>query len=61
MDLVTLIVVLVVVGLVLWAINAYVPMEPGIKRLLNIAVIIFLILWIVVSFLGYVPNIRIGG
>ena len=41
MSLLTLIVVLVIVGVVLWAINTYVPMEPGIKRLLNIANIVF--------------------
>ena len=43
MDLITLIVVLVFVGIALYLINAYVPMEPNIKRILNIAVIIFVL------------------
>ena len=62
MSLLTLIVVLVIVGVVLWAINTYVPMEPGIKRLLNIAVIVFLVIWLLYSLVpGGFPDIRIGG
>lgn len=46
MSLITLIIVLVVVGVVLWLINTYIPMEAGIKRLLNIAVIIVTVIWL---------------
>jgi hypothetical protein len=63
MSLITLIVTLLAVGLLMWAINTYVPLEPGIKRLLNIAVIVLLILWLL-SALGLLPNlnaIRVGG
>lgn len=52
MDLITLIVVLVFVGIALYLINTYVPMEPNIKKILNIAVIIFVLLWLVISFLN---------
>ena len=62
MSLLTLIVVLVIVGVVLWAINTYVPMEAGIKRLLNIAVIVFLVIWLLYALIpGGFPDIRIGG
>jgi hypothetical protein len=62
MSLFTLIVVLVIVGMVLWAINTYVPMEAGIKRLLNIAVIVFLVIWLLYALIpGGFPDIRIGG
>lgn len=61
MSLITLIVTLVFVGVVMWAINAYIPMEPGIKRILNIAVIVFLCLWLAANVLGVsFPDIRIG-
>jgi predicted membrane protein len=43
MDLISLIVVLVVVGLLLWLVNAYIPMEPSIKQILNVVVIIWLL------------------
>jgi hypothetical protein len=46
MSLLTLIVVLVIVGVALWAINAYFPMDPKIKTLLNVVVMIFLVIWL---------------
>ena len=62
MSLLTLIVVIVVVGVLLWCINRYVPMQAEIKNLLNIAVVIFLVLWILFSVFGsHFPDIRIGG
>jgi hypothetical protein len=56
MSLVTLVVVLVIVGVALYLINAYVPMEPRIKSILNVAVIIFVLLWLVISFLNATGN-----
>lgn len=46
MTLLHLILVLVVVGVILWLINTYVPMDHKIKTILNIAVVIFVILWL---------------
>lgn len=62
MSLITLIVTLVVVGVVLWLINAYIPMEAGIKKLLNIAVVIICVLWVLsaMGFLGSLNTIRVG-
>ena len=51
MDLISLIVILVVVGVILWLVNTYVPMQPQIKKILNVAVVIFVLLWLVLSFL----------
>ena len=36
MDLISLVVVLIVVGLLLWMVNNYIPMEARIKQILNI-------------------------
>jgi hypothetical protein len=62
MSLLTLIVTLVVVGVIMWLINAYIPMEPGIKRILNIAVLIIVVLWLLTSMglLGNFEMIRVG-
>jgi hypothetical protein len=62
MSLITLIVTLVVVGVIMWLVNQYVPMEPGIRRILNIAVLVLLVLWLLSSlgFLGSLNQIRIG-
>lgn len=46
MTLLHLILVLVIVGVILWLINTYVPMDHKIKTILNIAVVIFVILWL---------------
>jgi hypothetical protein len=52
MSLITLIVVLVVVGIALYLINNYIPMDPKIRSILNIAVVIFVLIWLLISFLG---------
>jgi len=61
-SLVTLIVVLCVVGVILWLINTYLPMDQKIKTILNIVVVIVVILWLLSAFglLGDIKAIRIG-
>lgn len=62
MDLLTLIIALVAVGVVLYVINRWIPMEPRIKTALNWAVIIFLILYglNLLGILDAVRSIHIG-
>lgn len=50
MSLISLILVLVVVGVVLWLINTYVPMDGKIKGILNIVVVIAVLLWLLQAF-----------
>jgi hypothetical protein len=50
MSLVSLIITLVVVGVILWLINTYVPMDGKIKGILNIVVVIAVILWLLHGF-----------
>ena len=60
MDLITLIIVLVIIGVILWAVNTFIPMDPKIKQILNVVVVIGVLLWILSLFIGYVPNPKIG-
>lgn len=53
MPILTIIVVLVVIGFLLWLINTYVPMASPIKTILNIVVIVTVILWLL-SVLGII-------
>lgn len=46
MPLIQLIVVLIVVGVALWLVNTYIPMDAKIKTILNIAVVIVVVLWL---------------
>jgi hypothetical protein len=50
MSLINLIVVLVIVGVILFLINNYLPMDGKIKNILNIVVVIVVILWLLQSF-----------
>ena len=63
MDLLAVIIVFVVVGLLLYLINAFVPMDPRVKSALSIIVVVLLILWVVMGVLGTgsFPSIRVGG
>jgi hypothetical protein len=62
MSLITLVIVLVVVGVVLWLINSYIPMQATIKKILNVVVIVVVILWLLSAFgiIGSLDTIRIG-
>lgn len=55
MSLITVVVTLIVVGLVLWLINTYIPMQGTIKSILNIVVVIAVVLWLLYGF-GIISN-----
>lgn len=57
MSLITVIVTLIVVGVILWLINTYIPMDGKIKGILNIVVVIAVILWLLQSF-GLIEGLR---
>lgn len=50
MSILTIIIVLVLVGLILWAVNKYVPMDGKIKQILNIVVVIAVVIWLIKAF-----------
>lgn len=50
MSLLTLIVFLVVVGVVLWAINTFVPMDSKLRMILNVVVVLVVVLWLLRAF-----------
>lgn len=61
MSLIGIILVLVLIGVVLWLINSFIPMDASIKRILNIVVIIFVVLWLLKVFgvLGYLGSVTV--
>ena len=50
MSILGVLVLLVVVGFVLWVVNAYVPMAIPVKKLLNVVVVLGLVLWLLYAF-----------
>jgi preprotein translocase subunit SecE len=62
MPLLQVVITLIVVGIILWLINSYIPMDSKIKSILNIVVVIAVIIWLLNAFgiLGSASNIRVG-
>ena len=63
MPIVQLFMVLIVVGVLLWLVNNFVPMARSIKSILNAVVIIGVVLWLLSLFglFSSLSNIRVGG
>jgi len=57
MDLITVVISLIVVGVLLWGINKYIPMDSKIKNILNIVVVIVVVLWLLQGY-GLIGNIE---
>jgi hypothetical protein len=62
MSLISLVVVLIVVGVLLWLVNTYIPMDSKIKSILNAVVVIAVVIWLLQVFglLGDLSAIRVG-
>lgn len=63
MSLISLVVTLVIVGVALWAINTYIPMDQKIKTILNVVVVILVVLWLLQAFglLAGIGTMDVGG
>jgi hypothetical protein len=61
MTLVDIVLILIVVGLLLWLIDAYIPMAGGIKSLINVLVFVVVLVWLLQTFglVGNIPGVRI--
>ena len=61
MPLINLIVTLIVVGVLLWLINAYIPMDGKIKKIINVVAVICVVIWLLSVFgvIGQAGSIRV--
>ncbi len=61
MSVLTIIIVIMVVGVILWLINSYIPMQRTIKNILNAVVVIILVIWLLKVFglLDSLQNLKI--
>jgi len=55
MSLISLVVTLIVIGVLLWLVNTYIPMDGKIKKILNVVVVICVVLWLL-SVFGILGN-----
>jgi len=61
MSLITLFLTLIVVGVLLWLVNAYIPMDAKIKKILNVVAVICVVVWLLYAFgiLGRGGDLRV--
>lgn len=62
MPLINVVIVLIAVGVLLWLVNTYIPMDGKIKSILNAVVVIGVVIWLLQAFglIGDLRKIRIG-
>jgi len=58
---ISLVITLIIVGVLLWLVNNYVPMDGKIKQILNAVVVICVVVWLLSAFgvLGHSGDIQV--
>jgi uncharacterized membrane protein YhdT len=61
MSLISLAVTLIVIGVLLWLVNTYIPMDGKIKKILNVVVVVCVVMWLLFAFgiLNHSGDIRV--
>jgi low temperature requirement protein LtrA len=59
MSLISVVLVLIVIGVLLWLANTYIPMDPKIKQIMNAVVVIAVVLWLLAIFLPGLADIKV--
>jgi len=57
MPIINIIIILIGVGVLLWLVNNYIPMDGKIKNILNIVVVVVVAVWLLQSF-GIIGSLR---
>jgi len=62
MPLTTVIITIVAVGVLLWLVNRFIPMQGQVKSILNGVVVVVLVLWLanLYGLFGYLSHFRVG-
>ena len=62
MPLINIVIALIVVGVLLWLVNSYIPMDSKIKQILNVVVVIGVVIWLLQIFgvIGVFDNVYVG-
>ncbi|ADQ80767.1 hypothetical protein Palpr_2636 [Paludibacter propionicigenes WB4] len=61
MPLLTILLVIIIVGVLLWAVNTYIPMDHKIKNIFNIVVVVITVIWLLKVFglFSYLTNVHV--
>jgi hypothetical protein len=61
MVLIQIVVILIVIGVLLWAVNTYIPMDARIKQIINVVIIVAIVIWLLFWLLAIVGLVPGGG
>jgi len=61
MSLISLAITLIVIGILLWLVNTYIPMDGKVKKILNVVVVICVVVWLLSAFgvIGHTGDIQV--
>ena len=59
MSLLEVVLALVVIGIVIWVVNTYLPVDPKIKNIIMIVAVAFIAIWFLQS-MGWLGSVRGG-
>lgn len=61
MTVLTIVIIILAIGVLMWLINSQIPMDATIKRILNVVVIVFLVGWLLKIFgvWGYLAAVHV--
>lgn len=62
MPLMSVLITLIVIGVLLWLVNTYIPMDGKIKQLLNAVAVIGTVIWLLNVFgvFSHLGNVKVG-
>jgi len=61
LSIISLIITLVAIGLILWLVNTYIPMDGKIKQIMNVIVLVAVVVWLLYVFgiMGHIGDARV--
>jgi hypothetical protein len=60
MNLLSLILLLIVIGVVLYLVNRFIPMDQAIKTILNVVIVVVIIIWLIEALFPGLGTIQLG-
>lgn len=61
MSPIPILLVLIVVGILLWAVNSFIPIDSKFKTLINVVAIVFAVIWLlkVLGLWSYIYSVKV--
>jgi len=60
MDIIQILILLIVIGFILFAVNSWLPIDAKIKMIINAVVVLVVVVWLLSLFFPGLRGIRVG-